>query len=101
MPMPLPEYSRSRPGSALGTNYGANGASSNWKSSVAGTVKSAAPAQARTSHDIEYDSDDLDFEAYKKTRFPNAVADSAQARSASALGMSANVEYSSNEALGE
>jgi hypothetical protein len=64
-------------------------------------MKPVAPAQARTSHDTEYDSDDLDFEAYKKNRFPNAVADSAQGRSASALGMSANVEYSSNEALGK
>ena len=99
--MPLAEYNRSRPGSALGASYAINGAGSSRTSGVVGSIKPAAVAQSRAPPDEDYESDDLDFEAYKKSRFPTVASDSKHGRSTSALGMTGFAESASNEALSE
>jgi hypothetical protein len=100
MSMPLSEYNRSRPTSALGgvsSTVNPTGKSSytNGKSSKTRTSKSTTSVARENDHD----SDDLDFEAYKRNYFPQTGVGNdvehgtGHGRSSSALGGAKRTSY--------
>jgi len=96
--MPLADYNR-RPTSALGVsgiNLLAPAPGSNWKSGTARGTTSLTVE--RNSGD--YDTDEFDFDAYQRRKFPNATTGDGAERSTSALGMVGTAALSSNENLG-
>lgn len=75
--MPLSEYNRSRPASALGGVSSTIGSTNPVGKSTYANGKSnktrASKNTALNARENEYDSDDLDFDAYKRNYFPHTA----------------------------
>lgn len=103
MSMPLSEYNRSRPASALGgvsSGFGSVNPAGKISYTNGISVKTRS-AQNATSNarENDYDSDDLDFDAYKQSYFPHTTTSndvergSSHGRNSSALGAVNSVSH--------
>lgn len=106
---------KTRPTSSLGLRQSSaamnpSTSTSTWRSSTSRTTMTAVVGTDRGSsiaatvaEGNSYDSEDLDFDAYRKAKWPNSGTASSNGtdRASSALGMSGTGAYGSNESLSE